>query len=57
LKLLQEIPYDSEVEAAIGDTDKLLLTALAEKVKQLSLEIIETQVNTRHEGQQGRKKA
>jgi ATP-binding protein involved in chromosome partitioning len=35
LKFLQEIPYDSEVEDAIGRTDKLLSTALAEKVKSL----------------------
>jgi ATP-binding protein involved in chromosome partitioning len=35
LKFLQEIPYDSEVETAIGRTDKLLGTALAEKVKRL----------------------
>lgn len=47
LKFLQEIPYDSEVEAAIGDTDKLLCTALAEKVKQLCSKIVETQANTR----------
>ena len=51
LKFLQEIPYDSELEVAIGDTDKLLRTALAEKVKQLCEKIVEPHVNTRREGQ------
>jgi ATP-binding protein involved in chromosome partitioning len=35
LKLLAEIPYDSTVEAAIGNADKLLQTALANSIKDL----------------------
>jgi ATP-binding protein involved in chromosome partitioning len=45
LKFLAEIPYDSEVEAAIGDTDKLLGTALAERVKRLCSKILEPQTS------------
>ena len=56
LKFLEEIPYDSEVEAAIGDPDKLLQTALADKVKRLCSTILETQASTRLGGQQGRKR-
>jgi ATP-binding protein involved in chromosome partitioning len=41
LKFLQEISYDSELEAAIGDTAELLRTALAENVKQLCSKILE----------------
>lgn len=36
LKLLAEIPYDPDVEEAIGDTDKLLDTVLAKKVQEAS---------------------
>jgi ATP-binding protein involved in chromosome partitioning len=46
LKFLEEIPYDSEVEAAIGDPDELLQTALADRVKHLCSEIPETQAGT-----------
>jgi ATP-binding protein involved in chromosome partitioning len=46
LKFLEEIPYDSKVEAAVGDPDKLLQTALAEKVKHLCSKILETQTST-----------
>lgn len=56
LKFLEEIPYDSEVEAAIGDPDKLLQTALAGKVKRLCSKIPETQASTNLGGQQGRKR-
>jgi ATP-binding protein involved in chromosome partitioning len=55
-KFLQEIPYDSHVEAAIGDPDKLLQTTLAEKVKRLCSKILETQASTNLAGQQGRKR-
>ena len=56
LKFLEEIPYDSEVEAAIGDPGKLLQTALGDKVKRLCSRILETQASTRLAGQQGRKR-
>jgi ATP-binding protein involved in chromosome partitioning len=56
LKFLQEIPFDSEVEAAIGDPDKLLRTVLADKVKQLCSKILETWANNNLAGQQGRKR-
>ena len=46
LKFLEEIHYDSKVEAAIGDPDKLLQTALAYKVKHLCATILETQAST-----------
>jgi hypothetical protein len=46
LKFLEEIRYDSEVEAAIGNPDKLLQTALADKVKHLCSKILETQAST-----------
>jgi ATP-binding protein involved in chromosome partitioning len=46
LKFLEEIRYDSEVEAAIGHPDKLLQTALADKVKHLCSKILETQAST-----------
>jgi Mrp family chromosome partitioning ATPase len=36
LRLLAEIPYDPDVEEAIGDTDKLLDTVLAKKVQEAS---------------------
>jgi ATP-binding protein involved in chromosome partitioning len=36
LKFLAEIPYDATVEAAIGDTEKLLHTELAEKVQKIA---------------------
>jgi ATP-binding protein involved in chromosome partitioning len=36
LKLLAEIPYDPEVEEAIGDEKKLLATVLAQKVKEIA---------------------
>jgi len=56
LKFLEEIPYDSMVEAAIGDPDKLLQTTLADKVKRLCSKILETQASTRLAGEQGRKR-
>jgi ATP-binding protein involved in chromosome partitioning len=39
LKFLTEIPYEPKVEEAIGDTDKLLDTAFAKKVEQISSKI------------------
>jgi ATP-binding protein involved in chromosome partitioning len=56
LKSLEEIPYDSTVEAAIGDPDKLLQTGLADGVKRLCSKILETQASTGSAGQQGRKR-
>jgi ATP-binding protein involved in chromosome partitioning len=56
LKFLEEIPYDSEVEAAIGDPDALLQTALADKVKHLCSKILEAQASTNLGSQQGRKR-
>ena len=50
LKFLEKIPYDSRVEAAIGDPDKLLQTALADKVKHLCSKILETQTSTNLRG-------
>jgi ATP-binding protein involved in chromosome partitioning len=56
LKFLAEIPYDSRVEDAIGDADKLLRTALGNKVEELCLKIQETHVGTGLERRQrGRK--
>jgi ATP-binding protein involved in chromosome partitioning len=46
LKFLEEICYDSKVEAAIGDPDKLLQTALADNVNHLCSKILETQAST-----------
>jgi len=40
LKFLAVIPYDAEVESAIGDAEKLLGTALANGVKKIALEIM-----------------
>ena len=37
LGLLAEIPYDPNVENAIGYSDKLLLTALGKKIKQVAI--------------------
>lgn len=39
LKFLAAIPYDAKVESAIGDTEKLLGTALANRVKKIAFEI------------------
>lgn len=39
LDFLGEIPYDPEVEEAVGNADMLLRTTFAKKVKQLSTEI------------------
>jgi ATP-binding protein involved in chromosome partitioning len=36
VKFLGEIPYDSSVEEAIGNTNKLLNTKLAQKVKEIA---------------------
>lgn len=36
VKFLGEIPYDSNVEQAIGNTDKLLNTKLAQKMKEIA---------------------
>ena len=49
LKFLAEIPYDPEVEGAIGDTNKLMSTTLAEKVRQLCSKITGTPASTRQE--------
>lgn len=38
LKFLAAIPYDADVESAIGDTEKLLDTALAKRVKKVAYE-------------------
>jgi ATP-binding protein involved in chromosome partitioning len=54
LKFLQEIPYDREVEAAIGDPDKLLRTAVADRVNRLCSKIIKAQTSPRPVRQQGR---
>jgi MinD superfamily P-loop ATPase len=35
LKFLAEIPYDPEIESAIGNKTKLLATTLARKVKEI----------------------
>ena len=56
LKFLEEIPYDSELEAAIGHPDKLLQTTLADKVKYLCSKILETQAHTGLRGQRSRKR-
>ena len=42
LKFLEEIPYDLELEAAIGHPDKLLQTTVADSVKNLCSRILET---------------
>jgi ATP-binding protein involved in chromosome partitioning len=39
LKFLAEIPYDAKIESAIGDTEKLLDTALARKVKEIAQKV------------------
>jgi hypothetical protein len=56
LKFLEEIPYDSDVEAAIGDPDELLQTALADKVKHLCSKILENPTSTNLGSQQSRKR-
>jgi len=40
LKFLEEIPYDSEVEAAIGHSDKLLQTVVADRMNHLCSKIL-----------------
>jgi ATP-binding protein involved in chromosome partitioning len=39
LKFLEAIPYDAKVESAIGDPERLLGTALANRVKNLAFEM------------------
>jgi Mrp family chromosome partitioning ATPase len=39
LDFLGTIPYDPEVEEAIGDADKLIETAFAKEVQQIALKI------------------
>lgn len=39
VKFLAEIPYDPRIEGAIGDTEKLLETALAQKIKKIAQSI------------------
>jgi len=36
LKFLGEIPFDLQVEAAIGDVEKLLNTAVGKKIQQVA---------------------
>jgi ATP-binding protein involved in chromosome partitioning len=40
LRYLGEIPYDPQVEAAIGDESKLLMTAIGKKMQQVTANVI-----------------
>ena len=56
LRYLEQIPYDSEVEAAIGDPGKLLQTPLADKVRRLCSKIQKAQTRPLRSGRQDRKR-